>query len=143
MDGRDIRLPPSRLRYRGTDKTNPLTPRCGLPARTQSLRARLFGVDAVVEDEEREPEDPEGVLGAQFVVLDVHVELFGEAMDRQGRELSGGGVDVGQVVARVIEVAAAGEHQTTAGSRGGSRVAVKLACGSGKPTLTYPRPPWR
>jgi hypothetical protein len=51
-----------------------------------------------VEDEEREPEDPEGVLGAQFIVLDVDVELFGEAMDGQGCERSGGGVDVGQVV---------------------------------------------
>ena len=76
-----------------------------------------FEVDAVVEDEQRQPEDPEGVLGAQFVVLDVYVELFGEAMDREGRERSGRGVDVGQVVARVHEVAAAGEHETTAGSR--------------------------
>ena len=70
-----------------------------------------------MEDEERQPEDPEGVLGAQLVVLDVHVELFGEAMDRQSRELSGGGIDVGQVVARVIEVAAAGQHETTPRSR--------------------------
>ena len=55
------------------------------------MRVLGLGVDAVVEDEEREPEDPEGVLGAQLVVLDVDVELFGEAMDRQGRELSGAG----------------------------------------------------
>ena len=40
-------------------------------------------MDAVVEDEERQPEDPEGVLGAQFVALDAHVELFGEAVDRK------------------------------------------------------------
>ena len=32
-----------------------------------------------MEDEEREAEDPEGVLGAQFVVFDVDVELLGEA----------------------------------------------------------------
>jgi hypothetical protein len=30
------------------------------------------------------------VFGARFVVLDVHVELFGEAVDRQGGELPGG-----------------------------------------------------
>src|SRR5829696_8650690 len=70
-----------------------------------------------MEDEERQPEDPKGMLGAQLVVLDVYVELFGEAMDRQGGELSGGGVDVGQVVTRVIEMAAAGEHKTTPRSR--------------------------
>ncbi len=42
-----------------------------------------LGVDAVVEDEERQPEDPEGVLGPQLVVLDVDVELLGEAVHRQ------------------------------------------------------------
>ena len=59
--------------------------------RTHDTLLLGLGVDAVMEDEERQPEDPEGVLGAQLVVLDVHVELFGEAVDRQRRELSGGG----------------------------------------------------
>jgi hypothetical protein len=34
-------------------------------------------------------------------------------MNGQGRELSGGRIDVCRVVAWVIEVAAAGEHETT------------------------------
>ena len=76
-----------------------------------------LGVDAVMEDEEGQPEDPEGVLGAQFVVVDVYVELFGEAMDRECGQLIVVLVDVGEVVAGVIERAAAGEPQPAAGSR--------------------------
>jgi hypothetical protein len=41
-----------------------------------------FAVHPVLEDEEGQPEDEEGVLGSQFVVLHVDVELFGEAADR-------------------------------------------------------------
>src|SRR5215472_12041745 len=46
-----------------------------------------FAVYPVVEDEERQPEDGEGMLGPQFAVVDVDVELFGEAADRQHGEL--------------------------------------------------------
>jgi hypothetical protein len=61
-----------------------------------------FAVHAVVEQQEREPEDPEGMLGPQFVVLDVDVELLGEALHRQRRQLPGGRVDGGQVVAAAL-----------------------------------------
>src|SRR5690348_5235516 len=74
-----------------------------------------FAMYPVVEDEERQPEDGEGMLGPQFAVLDVDVEPFGEAVDRQHRELLGGWVDVGEVVARLVQVAAAGQDQATAG----------------------------
>src|SRR6516164_4654645 len=96
-----------------------------------------LAVYPVVEHEERQPEDREGVLGAQFAVLDVDVELFGEAADGQYGELLGGRVDVSEVVAGLVRT-----RPPPARARGSS-VAVKLACGSGKPTLTYPRPSCR
>ena len=70
----------------------------------------------VVQDEEGQPEDGKGVLGSQFVVLQVDVELFGEAVDRQHREISAGWVDVGEVVTGLVQVAAAGQDQATAGA---------------------------
>jgi hypothetical protein len=45
------------------------------PRRAASAITRRHCAGRAAEDEEREPEHPEGVLGAQFVVLDVHVEL--------------------------------------------------------------------
>ncbi len=72
-----------------------------------------------MEDQDREPEDPERVLGPQLtavdVVVDVDVELLGEALDGQGGEVAGGRVDVGQVMAGVAEVALGREGQPAAG----------------------------
>src|SRR5262249_61956558 len=68
-----------------------------------------LAVHPVVEHEERQPEDGESMLGPQFAVLDIDVELFGEALDRQHGELFGGWVDVGEVVARLVQVPAAGQ----------------------------------
>ena len=73
-------------------------------------------VHAVVKDEEGQAEDPEGVVGSQFAVPHVDVEFLGEAVHRQRGELSGGRVDVGEVVARVVEVAAAGQDKAATGT---------------------------
>ena len=72
----------------------------------------------VIQDEEGQSEDGEGVLDSQFAVLHVDVKLFGEAVDRQHRELPGSWVDVGEVVAGLVQVAAAGQDQATAGTVG-------------------------
>jgi hypothetical protein len=57
-------------------------------------------VQAVVEHQERQAKDPEGMLGPQLVVVvEVDVELLGEARHAQGGELPGGRVEVGEVVA--------------------------------------------
>src|SRR5205814_5989471 len=56
-----------------------------------------------------------GVLGPQFAVVDVDVELFGEAVDFQHGEVSAGRVDVSEVVAGLAQGAAAGQNQATAG----------------------------
>src|SRR5262249_14363032 len=79
-------------------------------------RAGGLAADQVVEDEEGQPEDGEGVLGPQLAVVCVDVELFGEALDRQHREVPGGWVDVGEVVAGLVLSAAAGQDQATAGA---------------------------
>ena len=78
------------------------------------------------------------MVGAQLATLEVDVELLGEAVDGEGGHLAGVGVDVGQVVAGVVEFASAGQDQSTAGAGVGTNVAVKLPCGTGNPTLTYP-----
>lgn len=72
----------------------------------------------VVQHRERDAKDREGVFGAELVVGDVHVELLGEAVQ-------------GQVVAGLVEAAAAGEDEVVAGWGRGSRVAVKLPWGMG------------
>src|SRR4030095_8002393 len=51
------------------------------PRSAATSSARGLGTDAVVQDQERQPEDPEGMLGPELVVADVDVELLGEAMD--------------------------------------------------------------
>ena len=58
--------------------------------------------DAVVEDQEREAEHAERVLGPELPVVDVDVELLGEAMDGQRGQLPGVGVDEREVVAGVL-----------------------------------------
>ena len=65
-----------------------------------------------MEDEERETEEPEGVFGEEVAIRgDEHVELLGEAVDGQGGQLAGVGVDVGEVVAGVVERTAGGEGE--------------------------------
>ena len=97
--------------------------------------AGLF-VDAVVEDQERQPEHPEGVFGLQLAGDGVDVQLLGEAGDGEGGHVPGVGVDGGQVVARVGQVAPGGEGQPAVNRPRGRRVAAKVAWGSGKPMLT-------
>src|SRR5215467_9806980 len=75
-----------------------------------------FAVYPVMEDEERQPEDRESVLGPQFAVLDVDVELFGEPVDRQHRDLPSNWVGVDEIVAELVQVAATGQDQATAGA---------------------------
>jgi hypothetical protein len=87
------------------------------PSGRLALRARWrFAVYPVVEDEERQSEDGESMLGPQFAVLDVDVQLFGEAADRKHREFTGGWVHVSEVVAGLVQVAATGQDQATAGA---------------------------
>jgi hypothetical protein len=71
----------------------------------------------VVQDQEGQPEDGKGVLSLQFAVLGVDVELLGEAVNRQRREGPAVRVDVGEVVAGLVQVAAAGQDQAAAGYR--------------------------
>ena len=71
----------------------------------------------VVQDQEREAEDGKSVVGPQFAVLHVDVELLRETADRQHREVPAGRVDVGQVVTRLVQVTAAGQDQAPAGTR--------------------------
>jgi hypothetical protein len=59
-------------------------------------------VHPVVQHHERKAEDPERVLGAQFAVLHVHVELLGEALHGGRRQLSRLSVDIREVVAGVL-----------------------------------------
>jgi hypothetical protein len=49
----------------------------------QGLRQSPLGLrsDAVVEDEERQAEQGEGVLGAHVARVDVDLELFAESVD--------------------------------------------------------------
>src|SRR6266545_7147470 len=93
----------------------PPPPGCPWVLSRSRCPAGWLAVEAVVEHQEGEPEDPEGMFGAQFVVLD-DVELLGEAWRGQRRQLPGVGVDVGQVVASLAKVAPAAEHQATAGA---------------------------
>ena len=58
-----------------------------------------------MQDQEREAEDPERVLGPQVAVLDEHVELLREALHGQCGQLVRVGVDVGQVVPGLTVVA--------------------------------------
>ena len=67
--------------------------------------------------------------------FDVDVELLGEAVHRQRGELLGR-VDVGQVVAGLVESLRLVRIRPPPGRARGTSVAVKLACGTGKPTLT-------
>ncbi len=88
-----------------------------------------------MEDEERQPENGERVLGAQVARVDVYLELFAESVDGDGSELAVVRVDVGQVVAGLVGVWLL-RVRPPPSRRLGTRVAVKLPYGTGKPTLT-------
>ena len=78
-----------------------------------------------MQHEERQPEDREGVLGAQLGVVDIHVQLLAEPGDGEGGQLAGFRIDVGQVVAG-MSTAVTGQRQAAAVTRRGTSVAVKL-----------------
>lgn len=63
------------------------------------------------------------MLGPELALLNVDVELLGEALYRQRGELAGVRVDVGQVMAEVGQFAPAAEPQapTFTGSSGQGR----------------------
>jgi hypothetical protein len=68
-------------------------------------------VHAVVQHQERQAEHPERVLGPEFARLDVDVEPLGEAPDGGRGEFGRVGVYISKVVARLVEFAAAVQHQ--------------------------------
>ena len=71
----------------------------------------------VVQHHEWKAEDPERVLRTQFAVLQVHVELLGEAQHGGRRQLPRLSVDVREVVAGVFQLAAACQDQPAARAR--------------------------
>jgi hypothetical protein len=73
-------IPTADFRIRSRRSTGLTVPLLDGHARGVRLRDRIGGVgleaDPVMEDEEREPEHPEGVLGSKLAVVHVHVELL-------------------------------------------------------------------
>src|ERR1700733_2845372 len=78
-------------------------------------RPGRLAVHPVVQHEEGEAEHPERVLGAQFPLVEVDVQPLGEPPDGRHRDLPRLRVDVGQVVPRLVELAAAVEDKAAAG----------------------------
>lgn len=68
-----------------------------------------------MQHEEGEAEHPESVFRPQLTVAgDVHVEPLGESPHHAGRELTGIGIDIGEVVPGVRQAATRVEHQPAA-----------------------------
>jgi len=67
-----------------------------------------------VQHQERQAEHPERVLGPQFARLDVDVEQLGEPAHGRRGQLGRLGVYIGKVVARLVQLAAAVQHQAAA-----------------------------
>jgi len=67
-----------------------------------------------VQHQERQAEHPERVLGPQFARLDVDVEPLGEPAHGRRGQLGRLGVYIGKVVARLVQLAAAVQHQAAA-----------------------------
>jgi hypothetical protein len=89
-----------------------------------------------VEGEEPLAGEVEAVVGLQLAVGDVDVDPLPEIEqleDGQGVSLA---VDRAQVVAGVREVGSRRQDEVVLALVAGRRVAVKLALGIGKPTLT-------
>ena len=59
------------------------------PSLESDLSRVVLAPNLVAQHQERQPEDPERVIGAQFVVVDVHVELLAEAVHGQRGQLAG------------------------------------------------------
>ncbi|HYV76526.1 MAG TPA: hypothetical protein VE979_00210, partial [Streptosporangiaceae bacterium] len=72
-----------------------------------------------MQDQERQAEHPECVLGPQFACLDVDVEPLGEPGHRDRGQLGRLRVYISKVMARLVELAAAVQHQPA--SRPGPR----------------------
>jgi hypothetical protein len=101
-----------------------------------SRRPHGQAVDLVVEGEEPLAGEVEAVVGLQLAVGDVDVDPLPEIEqleDGQGVSLA---VDRAQVVAGVREVGSRRQDEVVLALVAGRRVAVKLALGIGKPTLT-------
>jgi hypothetical protein len=64
-----------------------------------------------VQHQERQAEHPERVLGPQLACLDIDVEPLGEPAHRDGGQLGRLRVYISKVVARLVEFAAAVQHQ--------------------------------
>jgi hypothetical protein len=70
-----------------------------------------------MQHKEREAENPERMLGPQLTLVHVHIQALGESPDGRRGELGGLRVDVGQVVTRLVELAAAVKYQAAARPR--------------------------
>ena len=83
--------------------------------RRGSLRSRRcsprLARDAVVQHQERQAEHPERVLGPQFAPLDIDVEPLGEPAHGDRGQLGRLRVYISKVVARLVELAVAVQHQ--------------------------------
>jgi len=64
-----------------------------------------------VQHQERQAEHPERVLGPQLACLNIDVEPLGEPAHRDGGQLGRLRVYISKVVARLVELAAAVQHQ--------------------------------
>jgi len=64
-----------------------------------------------VQHQERQAEHPERVLGPQFARLDIDVEPLGEPAHRRRGQLGRLGVYISKVVARLVELAVAVQHE--------------------------------
>ena len=69
---------------------------------------------AVMEHEERKAEHPERALGPEFARVDVDVQPLGESSDGGRGEFGRLGVDVAQIMTRLVKLAAAVQHQAAA-----------------------------
>ena len=109
----------------------------------QLVAGSALPVHPVVQHHERKAENPERVLRAQFAVLHVRVELFGEALHGGRRQLPRLSVDVRQVVAGVFQLAAAGQDQPAARPRPRRERRGKTGLGKREADADEPRCPSR
>ena len=99
-------------------------------------RAWRFAADAVAQHQEWQPEEPKRVIGAQLAVGDVDIEFLFETRHPQCRQFTRRGLDEGQVMAGVRQALRLVNTRPPPARARGTRVAVKLDCGNGNPTLT-------
>jgi hypothetical protein len=92
--------------------------------------------DLVVEGEESLSGQVEAVVCLQLAFGDVDEDAFLEIEQFENGQGVSLAVDGAQVVARKCELASRRQYKVVLTGFWGSRVAVKLALGIGKPTLT-------